>query len=248
MAKSCVSRFFLREFDERFLFPPDGFGCIMETGRRGKSSLNFYVPARNVLKEGIMLEKIMNLHILLYGMAGLGTVGAVGMLATHLNYRRRMKHTGQMTNLKEKWLNLWKTRDRLLNRMNRLVWYPSLFCTICLFAALFLTTKLEISGLPLSYLYVVAFVPVVLLLLRQALDFSYKEELVMNSLTDYVEQMRTWVEEIPAPKRMEEGLQEEVVEKITASICQTAATGSHFSKMLTPEEEEIMREIIREFM
>ena len=248
MAKSCVSRFFLREFDERFLFPPKGFGCIMETGRRSKSSLNFYVPARNVLKEGIMLEKIMNLHILLYGMAGLGTVGAVGMLATHLNYRRRMKHTGQMTNLKEKWLNLWKTRDRLLNRMNRLVWYPSLFCTICLFAALFLTTKLEISGLPLSYLYVGAFVPVVLLLLRQALDFSYKEELVMNSLTDYVEQMRTWVEEIPAPKRMEEGLQEEVVEKITASICQTAATGSHFSKMLTPEEEEIMREIIREFM
>ena len=195
-----------------------------------------------------MLEKIMNLHILLYGMAGLGTVGAVGMLATHLNYRRRMKHTGQMTNLKEKWLNLWKTRDRLLNRMNRLVCYPSLLCTVCLFAALFLTTKLELSGLPLSYLYVGAFVPVVLLLLRQALDFSYKEELVMNSLTDYVEQMRTWVEEIPAPKRKEEGLQEEVVEKITASIRQTAATGSHFSKMLTPEEEEIMREIIREFM
>lgn len=248
MAKSCVSRFFLREFDERFLFPPEGFGCIMETGCRGKSCLNFYSPARNVLKEGIMLEKIMNLHILLYGMAGLGTVGAVGMLATHLNYRRRMKHTGQMTNLKEKWLNLWKTRDRLLNRMNRLVWYPSLLCTVCLFSALFLTTKLELSGLPLSYLYVGAFVPVVLLLLRQALDFSYKEELVMNSLTDYVEQMRTWVEEIPAPKRKEEGIQEEVVEKITASIRQTAATGSHFSKMLTPEEEEIMREIIREFM
>ena len=35
-----------------------------------------------------MLEKIMNLHILLYGMAGLGTVGAVGMLdrkSTRLN-------------------------------------------------------------------------------------------------------------------------------------------------------------------
>ena len=31
-------------------------------------------------------------------------------------------------------------------------------------------------------------------------------------------------------------------------IRQTAAAGSHFSKRLTPEEEEIMREIIREFM
>ena len=43
-------------------------------------------------------------------------------------------------------------------------------------------------------------------------------------------------------------LQEEVVEQITASIRQTAATGSHFSRMLSQEEEEIMREIIREFM
>ena len=43
-------------------------------------------------------------------------------------------------------------------------------------------------------------------------------------------------------------LQEEIVDKITRSIRQTAATGSHFSKMLSPEEEEIMREIIREFM
>ena len=47
---------------------------------------------------------------------------------------------------------------------------------------------------------------------------------------------------------MDPVLQEEMVEKITASIRQTAATGSHFSKMLSPEEEEIMREIIREFM
>ena len=49
-------------------------------------------------------------------------------------------------------------------------------------------------------------------------------------------------------EKMDPVLQEEMVEKITASIRQTAATGSHFSKMLSPEEEEIMREIIREFM
>ena len=39
-----------------------------------------------------------------------------------------------------------------------------------------------------------------------------------------------------------------MVEQIVGSIRQTAAAGSHFSKMLSPEEEEIMREIIREFM
>lgn len=201
------------------------------------------------MKEGIKLEKIMNLHILLYGMVVLGAIGAVGMLATHLNYRRKMKNTEPMINLKEKWLNLWKTRDRLLHRMNRLVWYPSLLCVGCLIFALFCVTKLRLEeGLSLSYLYVGAFVPVTLLLLRQALDFSYKEELVMNSLLDYVEQVHTWAEEIPESNRMDTVLQEEVMDKITSSIRQTAATGSHFSKMLTPEEEEIMREIIREFM
>ena len=105
-----------------------------------------------------------------------------------------------------------------------------------------------VEGLPMLYLYIGAAVPVTLLLLRQGLDFSYKEELVMASLADYVEQVRTWVEEIPVPQKTDPVLQEEIVDRITRSIRQTAATGSHFSKMLSPEEEEIMREIIREFM
>ena len=105
-----------------------------------------------------------------------------------------------------------------------------------------------VVSVTMLYLYIGAAVPVVLLLLRQALDFSYKEELVMASLADYVEQVRTWVEEVPVAEKPDPVLQEEIVDKITRSIRQTAATGSHFSKMLSPEEEEIMREIIREFM
>lgn len=195
-----------------------------------------------------MLEKIMNLHVLLYSMAALGALGAMGMLATHLTYRRMIRSTGKMTNLKEKWLSLWKTRDRLLHRMNRLVWYPALFSTGLLGISFYFTTVLKIEeGLPLVYLYVGAIVPVVLLL-RQGLDFSYKEELVMNTLVDYVDELKSWVKELPETKKTDPVLQEEVVDRITDSIRQTAATGSHFSKMLTPEEEKIMREIIREFM
>lgn len=196
-----------------------------------------------------MLEKMMNLHILLYGMAALGVLGAIGMLATHLTYRRSLKSTQTGSKLKEKWLNQWKTRDRLLHRMNRMVWYPALLSTIFLCAAIYLNGKLRMTqGLPLRYLYVGSVIPIGLLLLRQALDFSYQEELVMNTLVDYVEQMRNWVEEIPAAKKTDPVLQEEIVDKITDSIRQTAASGSHFSKMLTAEEEQIMREIIREFM
>ena len=197
-----------------------------------------------------MLEKIMNLHLPLIFMAVLGAVGVIGMLAAHLSYRRLIKkNIGIGINLKEKWLNLWKTRDKLLNRMNRFVWYPALGSTVLLGAALFLSTYLQSpEGLPLRYLYLGAMIPVFLLVLRHGLDFSYKEELIMGTLADYVEQMRTWVEDIPEQERPREAMQEEIVERIADSIRQTAASGSHFSRMLTPEEEEIMREVIREFM
>ena len=70
----------------------------------------------------------------------------------------------------------------------------------------------------------------------------------MNTLSDYVEHVRTWVEEVPVTERPDEAAKEEIVEHIADSIRQTAAAGGHFSRMLTPEEDEIMREIIREFM
>lgn len=196
-----------------------------------------------------MLETIMSLRIPLYAMAAVGCMGMLGMLATNLTYRRIIRNTEKLHNLKEKWLNLWKSRDRLLHRMNRFVWYPSMISVLLLGLAIFLNTWLDMrEGLSIGYLYIGAAVPVFLMVLRQGLDFSYKEELVMATLADYVEQMRTWVEEVPAAEKTDPVLREEIVDRITESIRQTAATGSHFSKMLTPEEEEIMREIIREFM
>lgn len=196
-----------------------------------------------------MLEKIMNLHVLLYAMISIGALGAITMLATNLTYRRMIKSTKTVKNLKEKWLNLWNTRDRLLHRMNRLVWYPALASTVLLAVALYLVSKGDFEeGLPLMYLYVGTAVPVGLMLMRQALDFSYMENLITGSLADYVEELGHWVEEVPEVKKKDPVLQEEVVDRITSSIRQTAATGSHFSRMLSEEEEEIMREIIREFM
>ena len=185
-----------------------------------------------------MLEKVMELHFLLYAMMLMGGLGALGMLTTHLTYRRMIrKNTEVKSNLKEKWTNLWKTRDRLLNRMNRFVWYPSLFCIAFLGLAFFLYSKdARWDGMPLAYLYVAAIIPTALLLLRQALDFTYREELLRNSFSDYV------------AEKADEAVKEEIVEHIADSIRQTAAAGSHFSGMLTPEEDEIMREIIREFM
>ncbi len=157
--------------------------------------------------------------------------------------------SSQRISLKEKWLRLLENTGQASsqNESAGVVSGTFVHCDSWLCHLFFQDVK-DRRGLPLTYLYVGATVPVVLLLLRQALDFSYKEELVMDTLADYVEQMRSWTEEIPAAKKADPVLQEEIVDKITSSIKQTAASGSHFSKMLTPEEEKIMREIIREFM
>ena len=55
----------------------------------------------------------------------------------------------------------------------------------------------------MSYLYIGTAVPIVLLVLRQALDFSFKEELVMNSLADYILQVRSCKENPPAARKYE---------------------------------------------
>lgn len=196
-----------------------------------------------------MLEKIMDWNVLLYCMAAIGSMGATAMMITHLTYRRAIKSTkAENIGIKEKWLTLWKTRDRLMNHMNRLVWYPSLTSVVLLGTALYLVTRANRpEGLPLSYLYLGTAIPITLLLLRQALDFTYKEELVLESLVDYVGHAQVLIEE-NEEKRVDPVLREDLVDQIAESIRQTAATGSHFSRMLAPEEEEILREVIREFM
>ena len=70
--------------------------------------------------------------------------------------------------------------------------------------SLFFVTKLGSErGLPLQYLYIGTAVPVALLILRQALDFSYKEELVTNSLADYILQARSRRENPPTARKYE---------------------------------------------
>ena len=123
-----------------------------------------------------MLETMMELHVPLYLMGGAGSARRGGH-GSHKPYLQKNDETrGHLENLKEKWLNLWKTRDKLLHRMNRLVWYPALLSHDpsgdgCFQESRFIGRR----GLPMSYLYVGAAVPVVLLLLRQILDFLIRK-------------------------------------------------------------------------
>lgn len=70
---------------------------------------------------------------------------------------------------------------------------------------------------------------------------------MVDSLADYIEQGKDKLEQTPITVA-NPVLQDEMVDQIARSIRETAAVGSRFSKLLTPEEEELMREVIREFM
>lgn len=195
-----------------------------------------------------MIGKLMDMQILLYCMIFSGMLGALGMFIVNRSYKRKIKLSGHLAELKEKWMDLWKSRDVLLHRMNRWVCYPSLGCIFFLGTALLLNWRSGPGdGLGLRYLYAGVMVPVCLLLLRQALDFSYREELLIDSVADYIEEAKgvmaeKQVDEIPFRAR------EEMVEHIAQSIKESAATDGRFGQMLTPEEEEIMRDVIKEFM
>ncbi len=66
-----------------------------------------------------MLHKIMDMQLLLYAMAGIGTLGILGLAAIRLSYKRRIQKNGELTDLKEKCLKRLSCRDELMHRMNR---------------------------------------------------------------------------------------------------------------------------------
>lgn len=194
-----------------------------------------------------MIDKLLDMQVLLYCMIMAGVLGAVGMFLVNRSYKQKVKVAQQISQMKEKWLNLWKSRDTLLHRMNRWVWYPSLACIFFLGLAVILTSDGPGDGVSMKYLYTGLMVPVSLLLLRQALDISYRGELLVDSMADCMNVAKDAMEEkqvdsVPPRAR------EEMVDHIVRSIKECAATKGRFSQMLSPEEEAIMREVIKEFM
>ena len=53
---------------------------------------------------------------------------------------------------------------------------------------------------------------------------------------------------VPDEQALKEQTREELIDKVTEGIRQTAASETKFSHMLTPEEEHIMPEVIREYL
>lgn len=238
------------------------------------------------------MEKIIHLQLLLVGMAAAALVGVVGLLITSFSYKRMLKHESHLTDTKDRWLLLWSKKDRLLQRMNRFVWYPSLACTACFLMELLLRRVLDFPiRIPAEYIAAVVGIPLGLVLLRFCLDISHKEGQALEALAEYVGLPREQEAEATVAtssrrdkqekrisfraaravkasgvggERQERRIrgdtarnssgavqaarQEKILAQIEEGMQQTAAGSGKFKKLLTPEEREIMREIIQEFM
>lgn len=196
-----------------------------------------------------MLHKMMDMQILLYAMAGVGLLGILGMAATCLFYKRSVKKADQVSDLKEKWFQFCKGREKWTRRMNAWVWAPSLAGALLLcLAAVFSKAVLGTGMVSVLYFQVAMTVPVVLLVLRRALDFVDKEDIIFRSMAEYIEESCRPAVSVPAAAAVSREQEEAMVDYVAGSIKQSSGEKGRFGELLSPEEEEIMREVIREFM
>lgn len=196
-----------------------------------------------------MLHRMMDMQILLYAMAGIGLLGILGMAATCLIYKRKMKKNSQISDLKEKWFDSCNSRDKWVRRMNVWVWVPSLASILLLCLAAVLSSAVLGTGtVSAMYFQMGMAVPVVLLVLRRALDFVDKEYIIFNSMAEYMEESCHQAVSVPAAAAISREQEDAMVDYVAGSIKESSGEKGRFGELLSPEEEEIMREVIREFM
>ena len=87
-----------------------------------------------------------------------------------------------------------------------------------------------------------------LLLIRQFMSFFGKEDMLVDVLLDYMENTNATSEYAVDMNATREQIREELIQRVTEGISQTAASQNKFSHMLTSEEEKIVREVIREYL
>lgn len=224
-----------------------------------------------------MLHEWMEQNLLLYGMIIAGVLGVFCIAMVDRFYSRTMRDLRRITEPKGKWtkefLNEYQmrlTREQEINNpevfirtqlvkgkvlgVNLQKWkqgigFGALLCFLLMMAAVYGTYRYEEAELMrYQYILVGAGIFALLLLMKQFMGFISKEDIILDGLMDYMEN----TSKAPKPdiqlETVREQTREELINRVTEGIQQTAASGTKFSHMLTPEEEHIMREVIREYL
>ncbi|NCB93213.1 MAG: hypothetical protein EOM40_11760 [Clostridia bacterium] len=228
-----------------------------------------------------MLHVWMEQNLLLYGMIGAGVLGIFCIAMINHFYNRAIRDLHRITEPRGKWtkefLNEYqmrKTKEQEINNpevfvrtqlIRGKVWgitlpkwkqgvgYGALICFLFMMAAVYGTYRYqEVELMRYQYVLVGAGIFALLLIMKQFMGFFAKEDIIMDGLMDYMENMSVRPGTSQADVAMQEAAQEktkeELIDRVTKGIRQTAASESKFSHMLTPEEEHIMRDVIREYL
>ena len=224
-----------------------------------------------------MLHVWMEQNLLLYGMITAGVLGIICIVMVDRFYSRAARDLRRISDPKGKWtrefLNeykLRKTKNQEINnpevfirtqmvrgkilgislpRWKQGIGYSALISFLLMLAAVYGTYRYEEAEL-IRYQYVLvgAGIFALLLMMKQFMGFISKEDMILDGLMDYME--NTSKANVPdvQVEEVKKQAKEELIERVTAGIQQTAASKTRFSHMLTPEEENIMREVIREYL
>lgn len=224
-----------------------------------------------------MLHEMMEQNLLLYGMIVAGILGVFCIAMVDRFYSRAMRDLRRITEPKGKWtkefLNEYQmrlTREQEitnpevfirtqlvkgkvlgihLQKWKQGIGFGALLCFLLMMAAVYGTYRYEEAELMrYQYILVGAGIFALLLLMKQFMGFISKEDIILDGLMDYMENTSKTQKPELQLEAVREQTREELIDRVTEGIQQTAASGTKFSHMLTPEEEHIMREVIREYL
>ncbi len=225
-----------------------------------------------------MLHVWMEQNVLLYGMIAMGILGILCIMAVNRFYNKALYDLRRMTEPKAKWtkefINEYQTRcsnnqeivnpevfirSQLLKgkvlgisleKWKQGIGLGAILCFALMMAAVYGSYQYENSPM-FRYEYVLAGAGILalLILIRQLLGFGGKEDMVIDGYQDYVENTSTAKRDNSVDfERSKEEAREALIEQVTEGIRQTAASNTKFSHLLSPEEEHIMKEVIRAYL
>lgn len=224
-----------------------------------------------------MLHFMMTNQYFYYGIIAAGVLGLLSAVLTGLYYRMIVRDLKRVRKPKGKWMRSFVTeldnrkmlqqnmqnadafiRSRLASGKLFRISVGSLhsFTNLMTFIVAVLTGLAVYATFTghmdlttrLSYLAGGASVCAVLLLFPILTGNARKSEMILDSLTDYIENCRPG--QAPVAETVTESVKEKepMLDQIVAGIRQSAAAGTKFSGLLSKDEEHILREVIREYM
>lgn len=225
-----------------------------------------------------MLKNLLDNHALLYAIAGTTALGVIGLLIVNSFYDRIIRDIARIDAPKSKWMKLFMKnyqnkatkKQRIQNaeafirtqllagkslgvfvyRLKRWTGYLSFLSFLLMGGAVILSYRYDYTDLT-RYQFIMAGIGslALTLLFRQFLGFSSKEDMILDSLTDYMDNEAAIILEVPKTSTdVRKKEKDKMIAQVTEGIKQTAASGNKFSHLLTPEEEDIMRDVIQEYL